>query len=414
MARAWNKLSANFVRSVCKRGRYADGGGLYLQTARGAGKAWVFQFQRNGARRAMGLGAVRSVPLALARELAAQCREQLARGLDPVDARKAAALEQRAARARLMTFKQCAEEYHAANLTRWSNEKHRTEWLSALRRYAFPVIGHLSVDTIDSGLVHKVLTPLVTEKAVTAARLRGRIEVVLDYAKAAGRRTGDNPAAKDTIAHMLPLKSEKADVQHQPALPFAKLPALMQVLRDTEGPAARLLELIILTAMRADAVRFARFGEFDLAAGVWTVPQARMKNLGRDQRIPLGPRALKIVKALRAGTNGELLFGGSRDSDRPIGKNEAAKLLSKLLAQIGHDAHAVPHGFRSCLKDWCHETRDYPAEVIEQALGHRIKSSVERAYRRGDLFERRRTLMLDWERYCDCGEVSAEVIQLRA
>ncbi len=236
MARAWNKLSANFVRSVSKRGRYADGGGLYLQTARGGGKAWVFQFQRNGARRAMGLGAARSVPLALARELAAQCREQLARGLDPVDARKAAALEQRAARARLMTFKQCAEEYHAANLTRWSNEKHRTEWLSALRRFAFPVIGHLSVDTIDSGLVHKVLTPLVTEKAVTAARLRGRIEAVLDYAKAAGRRTGDNPAAKDTIAHMLPLKSEKADVQHQPALPFAKLPALMQALRARRGP----------------------------------------------------------------------------------------------------------------------------------------------------------------------------------
>ena len=156
MARAWNKLSANFVRSVHKRGRYADGGGLICRPPRGSGKAWVFQFQRNGARRAMGLGAVRSVPLALARELAAQCREQLARGLDPVDARKAAALEQRAARARLMTFKQCTEEYHAANLTRWSNEKHRTEWLSALRRYAFPVIGHLSVDTIDSGLVHKV------------------------------------------------------------------------------------------------------------------------------------------------------------------------------------------------------------------------------------------------------------------
>jgi integrase len=212
---------------------------------------------------------------------------------------------------------------------------------------------------------------------------------------------------------MLPLRSEKADVQHQPALPFAKLPALMQVLRDTEGPAARLLELIILTAMRADAVRFARFGEFDLAAGVWTVPQARMKNLGRDQRIPLGPRALKIVKALRAGTNSELLFDGSRDGDRPIGKNEAAKLLSKLLAQIGHDAHAVPHGFRSCLKDWCHETRDYSAEVIEQALGHRIKSSVERAYRRGDLFDRRRHLMTDWENYCNGGEVSREVIQLQ-
>ena len=165
----------------------------------------------------MGLGAVRSVPLALARELAAQCREQLARGLDPVDARKAAALEQRAARARLYDVQAVRRGIPTPpTLTRWSNEKHRTEWLSALRRYAFPAIGHLSVDTIDSGLVHKVLAPLVTEKAVTAARLRGRIEVVLDYAKAAGRRTGDNPAAKDTIAHMLPLKSEKADVSISP------------------------------------------------------------------------------------------------------------------------------------------------------------------------------------------------------
>ena len=211
-----------------QHGRYSDGGGLYLQVARGGTKAWLFTFGRNGTRRTMGLGSVRSVPLSLARELAAQAREQVARGLDPIDARKVASLEARAARARLMTFRECAEEYHAANLTRWTNEKHRREWISVLRRFAFPAIGHLSVDVIDSGLVHKVLQPLVTAKAVTAARLRGRIEVVLDYAKAAGRRTGDNPADKALISHMLPMKSEKASVTHQPALPYAKLPALMR------------------------------------------------------------------------------------------------------------------------------------------------------------------------------------------
>jgi hypothetical protein len=212
MAPAWNKLSANFVRSASKRGRHADGGGLYLQVARSGSKAWTFHYQRNHCSRAMGLGSLRVVPLALARELATKAREQLARGIDPIDARKAAAAEQRAARARLTTFKQCAEEYHAANLSRWTNAKHRDEWISALRRFAFPVIGHLSVDVIDSGLVHKVLQPLVTEKPITASRLRGRIETVLDYAKAAGRRTGENPADKTVILHMLPMKPEKANV----------------------------------------------------------------------------------------------------------------------------------------------------------------------------------------------------------
>ena len=413
MARPWNKLSANFVRGAGRRGRYADGGGLYLQIARGGTKAWVFSYRRNGASRAMGLGSVRSVSLALARELAGQAREQLARGLDPVDARKAAGLEQRASRAKLMTFKQCAEEYHASNLTRWSNEKHRREWLSALQRHAFPVLGHLSVNAIDSGLVHKVLQPLVTDKAVTASRVRGRIETVLDYAKAAGRRSGDNPADKAIIAHMLPLRSEKAGVVHQPALPFAKLPALMPVLRAAPDKAARLLELIILSAMRHDAVRPARFDEFDLREGVWVVPARRMKQLGRDQRIPLGPRAVEIVRELRAKSDGELVFEGSRGSGRPIGKNEAGKLLVTLLKQIGHEEPAVVHGFRSALKDWAHEEHDCRHEVIEQALGHKIKSTVERAYRRGDLFKRREILMADWENYCN-GSEADKLIQLRA
>jgi integrase len=409
MARAWNRLSANFVRGVTGRGRYADGGGLYLQVARGGTRAWVFLYVRNGTARAMGLGSTRSVPLALARELAAQAREQLARGIDPLDARKAAALAQRAARAKLTTFRQCAEEYHAANLARWRNAKHRNEWLSTLRRFAFPVIGQLSVSSIDSGHIYRVLLPLVSAKAVTAARVRGRIETVLDYAKAAGQRDGDNPAGKAIIGHMLPLRSEKANVVHQAALPFLKLPTFMAVLRARAGTTARMLEIIILTGMRSNAVRLARFDEFDLTERVWTVPQGRMKSLKRDHRIPLGPRAVEIVRQLRAETDGEFVFGGSR----PGGKNLVGKLMPKLLKTIGHE-HAVAHGFRSALKDWAHEVRDYPAEVIEQALGHRIRSSVERAYRRGDLFERRKVLMADWECFCAGDEASGEVVRLRA
>ena len=209
------------------------------------------------------------------------------------------------------------------------------------------------------------------------------------------------------------MRSEKASVTHQPALPFVKLPALMRHLRPTPGMTARLLELIILTGLRSDAVRLARFSEFDLAAAIWVVPKDRTKSLGKDHRVPLGPRAVEIVKELRADTHGDLLFPGAFGDDSPIGKNEPQKLLVKLLKQIGHDQHAVVHGFRATFKTWCHETRDFPAEAIEQALGHAIRGSVEKAYRRGDLFDRRKLLMADWERFCSGAEVDT-VVKLRA
>lgn len=405
MARTWNRLTANFVRSVTKLGRYADGGNLHLQIARGGTKAWVFLYQRNGVSRAMGLGSLRSVPLAIARELAAQAREQLARGFDPIDTRKAAALEQRAARAKLTTFAQNAKEYFEANAPRWSNQKH--EWWSAVSRHALPVLGDMAVGDIDSNLVLRVLLPLA-ERPVTAARLRGRIEAVLAFAEAAGRRTGDNPARKEVIAHLLPLRSQA--VNHQPALPFGKVPALMKLLRATPGTDARLLETIILTALRHTAVRLARFDEFDVETAVWIVSKDRTKSLGRDHRVPLPRRLVEIVRELRDGQpGGEYVFGG----DWPIGKNAAGKALEKLLKDIGHDEPVSVHGFRASFKDWVHETRDHPHEVVEQALGHRIKSGVERAYRRGDLLERRRHLMADWENYCN-GEPVGEIIKLRA
>lgn len=413
MARAWNKLSAQFVRGVSKRGRYADGGNLHLQVSKSGTKAWAFIYQRDGVSRAMGLGSLRSVPLAVARELAAQAREQLARGIDPIDAKETARLAAKAARARLTTFKQSAEAYYTANLSRWTNEKHRTEWISSMRRYAFPVLGHLSVDAVDANLVYKVLQPLIADKPVTASRLRGRIETVLDYAAAAGQRASTgNPAHKLTIGHMLPMQSEKANVTHQPALPFALVPNFMAALRAVPGTPARLLELMVLSAMRSNAARLARFEEFDFTAGAWTIPKNRMKALGRDHRVPLGPRAMEIVRELRTLTDGEFLFA-STDTGELIGKNEPAKLVVKLLKAIGRTEHAVPHGFRSAFNDWCHEERDHKTEVVELALGHRIRSSVERSYRRGDLYRRRQALMLDWEAHCSGVEMS-NVVALRA
>src|SRR5262247_4248341 len=184
-----------------------------------------------------------------------------------------------------MTFRQCVEDFLTVNANKWRNAKHRKEWQATLARYAYPAFGNLSVAAIDSGLVFKALKPLVADKPVTASRVRGRIETVLDFARAVGRRDGDNPADKAIIGHLLPLRSEKADVRHQPALPFAKLPAFMTELRKTQGLPARLLEMIVLSGMRLDAVRPARCAEFNLGAPVpeWVIPHSRMKNLGRDQ-----------------------------------------------------------------------------------------------------------------------------------
>jgi len=304
--RAWNKLSASFVRSVRREGRYSDGGNLYLQVANG-GKSWVFQYQRHGRQRDMGLGSARSVSLALARELRDDCHAKLARSLDPIEARNSAVLAARAERAKQMTFRQCAEDYLAVNTSKWRNAKHRKPWVATLTRYAYPVFGNLSVAAIDSGLVFKALKPLVANKPVTASRVRGRIETVLDFARAVGRRDGDNPADKAIIGHLLPLRSEKAGVRHQPALPFAKVPAFMTELRKMQGLPARLLELIVLTGMRLDAVRPAHCAEFNLGAPVpeWVIPHSRMKNLGRDQRVPLVGRALAIARELTAGRDPE-------------------------------------------------------------------------------------------------------------
>src|SRR5262245_63059550 len=270
--------------------------------------------------------------------------------------------------------------------------------MATLTRYAYPVFGNLSVAAIDSGLVFKALKPLVADKPVTAGRVRGRIETVLDFARAVGRRDGDHPANKVIIGHLLPLRSEKAEVRHQPALPFAKVPAFMTELRKMQGLPARLLELIILTGMRLDAVRPARCAEFDLGAPVpeWMIPHSRMKNLGREQRVPLGGRALAIARALTVGRDPEAPVFGNHS---PINPNAIRKsVLPNLLKAVGHKAPAVTHGFRSCLKDWCHETTSFPHEVVEQALGHRIKSTVERSYRRGVLFELWTPLMATWYR----------------
>ena len=411
--RAWNKLSPNFVRGVLRdrrKGRFSDGGHLYLQAVNG-GASWTFQYERNGRERSMGLGSARIVSLALARKLAQQCRELLAQNCDPIEHRKAVRAETRKAQLRRRTFRQCAEDYHAFNRGKWKNEKHAKQFLATLSTYAYPKLGSVAVNDIDLAMVVDVLTPILPTKRVTALRVRGRIEQVIQFAIASGFRTdSQNPAAKDLLRHVLALRSEKEDVKHQPALPFALIPPFMRAVRALPGMGPRCLELIVLTGMRVSAVRLARKAEFDLAKGTWTVPRARMKRYAKDFEIVLPERALAIVR-VQMESVGECLFPGITAPS--INGKAIEHALTAALHAGGITDRATTHGMRSALMDWGTEVASFPLDVCKAALGHRIKEQVTRAYKRGTWSQRRAELLEAWDRYCG-GQPSADVITLQA
>lgn len=390
-----NKLTALKVQNERSPGRYADGGGLYLQVAIGGTKAWLFRFMRDGQARQMGLGPIDIVPLSDAREKARNCRRQILEGFDPIDTRRSTRLQARAEAAKGVTFKECAERYIAAHEAGWKSQKHSAQWLATLTAYAFPIIGSLSVSAVDVGLVLKVLEPLWSTKTETASRVRGRIEAILDWASARGFRQGENPARwKGHLDKLLPARSKVARVQHHAALPFGEMPSFASDLRERPGLSARALEFTILTAVRTGEVIGARWSEFDLAGKIWTIPQERMKG-EREHKVPLSDRAIAILKALphELAAGGYVFMG-----DRP-GKPLSNMAMLKQIERMGR-GNLTTHGFRSTFRDWAAETTNFPNHVVEMALAHTVGDKVEAAYRRGDLFEKRRRLMAEWAKYC--------------
>jgi integrase len=365
-----------------------------LQVSRWRTKAWLFRFERDGRERQMGLGPVSTLSLAEARERARECRKILLDGRDPIQVRNAERIQRRTETARGVTFKECAERYIAAHEASWRNEKHREQWKSTLARYAYPIIGGLSVSAIDTALVVKVIEALWATKPETATRLRGRVESVLNWATVRGFRAGDNPARwRGHLDKLLPARGKVKPVKHQAALPYAEIPTFMADLRSRDGISARALELTILTAGRTGEVIGARWSEFDVEAKVWTIPAERMKG-GREHRVPLNDRAVAILTALpREGDGDGFVFIGAR-ADRPLSNMAMLELMRGL--RPGY----VPHGFRSTFRDWAAETTNYQNHIVEMALAHVVGDRVEAAYRRGDLFEKRRRLMGDWARYC--------------
>jgi integrase len=316
-------------------------------------------------------------------------RQQLLDGIDPLEQRRANKLSERAEAAKQVTFKDVTQMYFEAHENSWRSRKHAKEWLSTVSVYAYPVIGDMAVADITTDLVLRAIEPIWQTKAVTAGRVRGRIEAVCDYAKARGLRDGDNPARwRGHLDHLLPGRA-KTKIKHLTALPYADVPRLMSELRGRDGLAARALEFLTLTAARSNEVIGARWDETDLKTKTWVIPSGRMK-AEREHRVPLSDRAVAILNGLPR--TGDLVFPGAR------GGTLGGLAMWNLLRELRPDA--TVHGMRSSFRDWAAEATNHPNHVVEMALAHAIGDDVEKAYRRGDLFDKRRRLMDAWAQFC--------------
>lgn len=396
-----NVLTPLAVKNA-KPGRHADGGGLHLLVKDSGARSWVYRFMLGGKSRDVGLGAagLGGISLAAARDARDALRIKVKAGTDPLEERQRRAAdaiaEAQMAKVAGITFRSVSEIYMESNWESWRNDKHRHQWKSTMATYVYPVIGDLPVAEVSTNHVLQILEPIWRSKAETASRVRGRIETILDAAKARGYREGENPARwRGHIAQILPARARLTRGHHK-AMPYENIPTFFAALHQREAIAALALEFTILTAARTGEVIGAKWDEIDLAKAVWTIPANRMK-AGKEHRIPLPLRAVEILKSTHE-LRKEGLF--------PTVKGGALSgmAMAMLLRRIGVDV--TVHGFRSSFRDWCAECTGYAHEVAEMALAHTIDNKVERAYRRGDLFDKRRRLMDDWAAYCVTGEVT--------
>jgi integrase len=405
MARRIGILSALAVKHVAARGLHTDGNGLSLQVARGGSRSWIFRFRHAGRRRHLGLGGFPAVSLAEARERAAAARAMLQAGKDPVAERQGQRIASMLADARAMTLKACSGAYiaaHAAGL----KPKSSRQWTQSLASHVFPIIGAMPVQAVDTAAVMQVLTPLWSTKTETASRVRGRIEAILDWAKVAGHRDGENPARWDGhLDHLLPAKAKVVQVAHLKAMPYAELPAFLTRLRAQNDIASRALEFAILVAARTGEVLGATWAEFDLGSRLWVIPGERMK-MRKIHRVPLAPTSLALLGTL-PGPHSGLVFPGTK-----VGKPLANTALLDALRRAGGDGVTV-HGCRSAFRDWAGDRTEFARDVVEASLAHSVGDQTERAYRRGDALAKRSKLMEAWAAYlADEVVPAAEVIEL--
>lgn len=373
-------LTALQVKNLKAPGRYADGGGLYLVVDPSGSKRWLLRVVVHGRRRDIGVGGLSVVPLSEARERAVVLRKVARQGGDPLSI-------VREGKRVVPTFKAAAEQVHAEREMAWRNPKHAAQWISTLREYAFPTIGDYRIDSVDTPAILRVLAPIWLTKKETAKRVRQRIGVVLDWAKASGYRHGDNPIAG--VAKGLP--SQTRPINHHAALPYAEVPAFVRRLHETSSGLMTKLafEFLIVTAGRTSEILLARRPEVDLGQRVWTVPADRMKTK-KAHRVPLCDRAAEIINQAFSLVEDSAYVFPSDKPEKPLSNMVFLKMIGRMQVKT------TAHGFRSSFRDWASETTSFPNEVAEMALAHTVEKKVEAAYRRGDLLDKRRDLMSAW------------------
>jgi len=397
-----NDCTVNEIRRLLKTpGRHRVSENLYLQAKASGAASWLFRYMRDRQAHWMGLGRYKHVSLHEARQKANDLGRQLYHGNDPLDAKRQAATAKRIAAARGITFGECAKKYIAAHDPSWKNDKHAAQWHTVFKGStraapATAVINDLSVGEIDTALALKVLEPIWHKTPETASRVRQRCEQIISWASAREYRAGANPFTwRGHLDKLLPkpakLKKEKGS-RHHPALPYGDLPQFMSELRINDFISAHALEFLILTATRTNEVINASWDEFDLREKIWVVPAVRMK-AGKEHRVPLSERALAILSILPREEGNPYVFVGSRSS-APLSNMAMLELMRGLRPGF------VPHGFRATFRTWAAERTSYPHHVCEAALAHTIPDAVVRSYQRSDLFDKRRKLMGEWDRYC--------------
>lgn len=415
MPRVAKELTALDVKrlqhpGVGRNATFAVGGvsGLMLQITPNNGRTWLLRVTVGAKRREIGLGGFPDVTLAQARERAREAKDQIRRGVDPVEARKSAQAALMAAHSRGMTFAEATDKYLAAKLDAFKNAKHRQQWQNTLKTYAMPELGKMLVEDIAVQDVLRVLDPIWQTKTETASRLRGRIEAVLSWATVAGHRTGDNPARwAGNLKELLPAAAKVAKKEHYPAVQIDDAPRWYSALRRRDSMSARALEFTALTAARSQEVRGARWEEIDFASGIWTIPAMRMKK-ELEHRVALSPDVVALLESLPRFADNPLVFPAPRGgemSDMTLGaamkRLHAADMANGGSGFVDRVSKrpAVPHGLRSTFRDWIAERTHYPGDLAEKALAHKLSNAVEAAYRRGDMVEKRREMMTAWADY---------------
>ncbi|WP_299984747.1 site-specific integrase [uncultured Ruegeria sp.] len=418
MPRVSKELSALDVKRVQHDGRTSRNGkslnmnlavggvsGLLLQVTPNNGKTWLLRTTVGNRRREIGLGGYPDVPLAKAREIAREQKNKIQNGIDPVEERKAQKAALIAAQRRGLSFANAVDRYLDAKLDAHKNAKHRQQWRNTLTTHAVPELGSMLVDDITVQDVLRVLEPIWRTKTETASRLRGRIEAVLSWATVAGHRSGDNPARwANNLKELLPAPSKIAKTHNQPALKVEDAQRWISDLQNRDGLGSRALEFLTLTATRSQEVRGARWSELDLDVGMWIIPADRTK-MKREHRVPLSKASMELLQAIPRFSDSDLVFPapkGGQMSDMTL--SATMKRLHETDVKYDGPGYldrvskrpAVPHGLRSTFRDWVAECTSFPGDMAEVALAHKINNSVEAAYRRGDMLEKRRTMMDAW------------------